>query len=49
MDALTLGDYRFALSSLVLLMGVALICSLLLKETLSGKLSQSQEGGATGG
>ena len=31
----TLGDYRFALSSLVLCMGVALICSLLLKETLT--------------
>ena len=35
-EAVTLPDYRFALSSLVLFMGVALICSLLLKETLSG-------------
>ena len=41
--AITLDDYRFALSSLVLCMGIALICSLLLKETLSGELSKGQK------
>ncbi|MEI6376315.1 MAG: MFS transporter [bacterium] len=41
MNSVTLGDYRFALSSLVLFMGVALICSLLLRETLPGENSHN--------
>jgi sugar phosphate permease len=33
-NALSVGDYRFALSSLIIFMGVALVCSLLLKEPI---------------
>ena len=32
MDALTVGDYRFALTSLVVFMAVALVCALLLRD-----------------
>lgn len=42
-NAITVGDYRFALSSLVLFMGGAVVCSLLLKDPLSGDRSRNQE------
>lgn len=42
-NSLTASDYRFALSSLVLFMGVALVCSLLIKETLTNDRSQNPE------
>jgi sugar phosphate permease len=41
-NGLTASDYRFALSSLVLFMGVALVCSLLIKETLSKQHFQTE-------
>ena len=43
LNGLSASDYRFALSSLVLFMGVALACSLLLKETLSKNHSPAEQ------
>ena len=43
LNGLSASDYRFALSSLVLFMGVALACSLLLKESLSKNHSPAEQ------
>ena len=48
MDALTLADYRFALSSLVLFMAVALVCSIRMRETFPASCSESKMKRASG-